>query len=99
MAKEKNSSDTPTPKKSAAKKSPAKKAAAKKPAVAQFVASAAGNESQLSTSSVHKTQPAPAELQEEIRLRAYEIYRQRGGQHGLHDADWHRAEAEVRSKY
>jgi hypothetical protein len=38
-------------------------------------------------------------MHEEIRRRAYELYRQRGGQHGSHEADWHRAEAEIRAKY
>jgi len=41
----------------------------------------------------------PAKLQAEIRLRAYEIYRERGGHHGSHEADWLRAEREVRAKY
>jgi Protein of unknown function (DUF2934) len=41
----------------------------------------------------------PAQLYEEIRRRAYEFYQARGGQHGSHEADWHRAESEVRSKY
>ena len=44
-------------------------------------------------------QPAMAELYDEIRRRAYEFYMERGGQHGSHEADWHRAESEVRSKY
>lgn len=44
-------------------------------------------------------QPATAELYEEIRLRAYEFFCERGGQHGSHEADWHRAESEVRSKH
>lgn len=33
---------------------------------------------------------------EEIRRRAYELYVERGGRHGLHDDDWHRAERELR---
>jgi hypothetical protein len=44
-------------------------------------------------------QPSAAELYDEIRRRAYEFYSARGGQHGSHEADWHRAESEVRSKY
>jgi hypothetical protein len=47
---------------------------------------------------VHTAQPSDAQLYDEIRNRAYELYRQRGAQHGLHEADWHRAESEVRSK-
>jgi len=103
VAKEKNSSDTPAPKKTAAKKSPAKKAAAKKPVVEQVIekvaAAAAAAESQLPAVSGEKVKPSPAELHEAIRRRAYELYRQRGGQHGSDKADWHRAEVEVRSKF
>lgn len=35
---------------------------------------------------------------EEIRRRAYELYVERGGTHGLHDDDWFRAEQELRRK-
>lgn len=33
-----------------------------------------------------------------VRQRAYELYEERGGQHGLHEDDWYRAEQEVRSR-
>ena len=45
------------------------------------------------------TEPSPAELNQEIRLRAYQFFCERGGQHGAHEDDWHRAEQEVREKY
>jgi hypothetical protein len=35
---------------------------------------------------------------DEIRRRAYEFYCERGGQHGLHEADWYRAESELLSR-
>jgi hypothetical protein len=35
---------------------------------------------------------------DEVRRRAYEIYEERGGQHGLHEDDWYRAEQEVRAR-
>jgi hypothetical protein len=38
-------------------------------------------------------------LEEEIRRRAYELYQERGGQHGFDQEDWSRAEAEILSKY
>ena len=99
MAKDKkNSSDIPTPKK-AAKKGPAKKAAAKQTVVEQAMAVAAVAESQILDGQAQKTQLSATELREEIRRRAYELYRQRGGVHGLHEADWHRAEAEVRARF
>lgn len=33
---------------------------------------------------------------EEISRRAYELYEQRGGEHGRHEDDWHQAERELR---
>jgi hypothetical protein len=38
-------------------------------------------------------------IDEEIRIRAYELFEQRGRQEGSHDQDWARAEAEVLTKY
>jgi hypothetical protein len=35
---------------------------------------------------------------DEVRRRAYELYEQRGGQHGLQDEDWYRAEQEIRAR-
>ena len=45
-------------------------------------------------------QPKPisrADLQEQIRQRAYELYLERGGQEGHAEEDWLRAEAEISS--
>lgn len=46
------------------------------------------------------TMPKPSanNLHERIRTRAYEIYIERGGQHGFDQADWLQAEAEVLGK-
>lgn len=41
----------------------------------------------------------PVNLEEEIRRRAYEIYEERGGRHGLDQDDWFRAEQEVTARY
>ena len=38
-------------------------------------------------------------IEEEIRIRAYELFEQRGRQEGFHDEDWSRAEAEILAKY
>lgn len=38
-------------------------------------------------------------VQDEIRVRAYELYLERGGQDGFDQQDWSRAEAEILSKY
>jgi hypothetical protein len=36
---------------------------------------------------------------EEIALRAFELFMARGGQHGRHEEDWHRAEKELRERH
>lgn len=38
-------------------------------------------------------------IEEEIRVRAYELFEQRGRLEGFQDEDWARAEAEVMAKY
>ena|ERR1700739_3734464 len=38
-------------------------------------------------------------IQEEIRIRAYQLFEQRGRMEGFHDEDWARAEAEILAKY
>jgi hypothetical protein len=38
-------------------------------------------------------------IQEEIRIRAYELFEQRGRLEGFHHEDWARAEAEILAKY
>ncbi|HUK86361.1 MAG TPA: DUF2934 domain-containing protein [Terriglobales bacterium] len=51
---------------------------------------------------VLKPKSSPEELtrmEEEIRRRAYQLYEERGGQHGFDQDDWLRAEAEVRTRY
>jgi hypothetical protein len=42
---------------------------------------------------------ADVRIEEEIRIRAYELFEQRGRLEGFHDEDWSRAEAEVLAKY
>jgi len=44
------------------------------------------------------TKVHPSVSEEKIRQRAYELYMQRGGQHGKHVDDWFRAEAELRGR-
>jgi hypothetical protein len=41
----------------------------------------------------------PSGVYEEIRRRAYELYEERGRQHGFHHDDWARAEREVLSRF
>jgi hypothetical protein len=104
MEKDKKSSDMPEPKpaaKKAVKKSSAKKVTVKKPVSSEIAAAAAAavTSSQPAVPPVHKAEPSAGQLHDEIRRRAFELYRERGGQHGSHEADWHRAESEVRSRY
>jgi hypothetical protein len=44
------------------------------------------------------TEMNPSVSEEQVRRRAYELYVQRGGGDGGHDADWFRAEAELRGR-
>jgi hypothetical protein len=45
-----------------------------------------------------QTTESRVELQEQIRLRAYELYEQRGREDGRDLEDWLRAESEVTQK-
>jgi DUF2934 family protein len=40
----------------------------------------------------------PQELEDQIRLRAYELYEERGRENGHDEEDWLRAKEELRSK-
>jgi len=42
---------------------------------------------------------APAELEYQIRLRAYELFEQRGYIHGYADEDWLNAEREILARH
>jgi hypothetical protein len=42
---------------------------------------------------------AEVRIEEEVRIRAYELFEQRGRHEGFHDEDWARAEGEVLAKY
>ena len=100
MPREKKPSDAPTAKKkAAAKKSPAKKSVAKKPVSGEIALAAAASASTSAGSATHKAQPSASQIHEEIRQRAYQLFCARGFEHGQHEADWHRAESEIRSKY
>lgn len=83
----------------AAKKKPAKKAARKKPAkkaARKPAKKAAGKKAAKKKGAgkkAAKKKRAPTE--EEIRRRAHEIYRERGGEHGADEEDWYRAEREL----
>ena len=64
-----------------------------------------GEGSNIAESSNRAFQPADhrpsgdQRIEEEIRIRAYELFEQRGRLEGFHDEDWARAEAEVLAKY
>ena len=42
---------------------------------------------------------APAGLEDQIRLRAYELFEQRGYVHGYADEDWFNAEREILTRH
>ncbi len=41
----------------------------------------------------------PDGVEDEIRVRAYQLFQERGGQHGFDLEDWRRAEVEILSRY
>jgi hypothetical protein len=43
-------------------------------------------------------EPIDADLQEQVRARAYQLFEERGGEHGHDVEDWLQAEAEFLSK-
>ena len=47
----------------------------------------------------HDSANLPSGVHEEIRRRAYQLYEERGRQHGFHHDDWTRAESEVLSRF
>jgi Protein of unknown function (DUF2934) len=47
----------------------------------------------------HEFKPMDREVEEQVRVRAYELFEERGRQEGHDHDDWARAEAEVRAKY
>ena len=47
----------------------------------------------------HSSQYSPADLEAEIRLRAYELYQQRGYTNGEPEEDWLTAEREVMARH
>jgi hypothetical protein len=55
-------------------------------------------ESNVATAENGASQVHPG-VEDEIRQRAYELYQERGGQHGFDQEDWRRAETEILSKY
>ena len=94
MTKEKTPSIASTMKKTAAKKAAPKKAAGVKALKIPSVPVA-----KPSVVLPGVTQNSPVELHEEIRIRAFDFFVERGAEHGRDLEDWHRAELEVRSKY
>ena len=47
----------------------------------------------------HDSGHLPSAVYEEIRRRAYQLYEERGRQHGFHHDDWARAEREILSRF
>jgi Protein of unknown function (DUF2934) len=47
----------------------------------------------------HDSVHLPSAVYEEIRVRAYQLYEERGHQHGFHQDDWARAEREILTRF
>ncbi len=47
----------------------------------------------------HDSAHLPSAVYEEIRVRAYQLYEERGRQHGFHHDDWSRAEREILTRF
>jgi len=78
------------------KKSNATKKSAKKPIPIDSPSSSSASDVQ--PDNVPATQTYQG-IEEEIRLRAYELYEQRGRQEGFQDEDWSRAETEILARH
>jgi len=59
----------------------------------------AGNLRETQSRGVTQANQAEVRIEEEVRIRAYQLFEQRGRHEGFHDEDWARAEAEVLAKY
>jgi hypothetical protein len=47
----------------------------------------------------HDSAHLPSAVYEEIRVRAYQLFEERGRQHGFHHDDWARAEREILTRF
>ena len=92
MAKEKSSSGETTA-------STSKQSTGRKTASPSRLKVVSASDSATSGRAAQSGGPSQAELDQEIRLRAYHFYCERGGHHGAHEDDWRRAEQEVLEKY
>jgi len=83
----------------AVKPAPAKKTSAKKsPSYNEPAAPKVGKPEPVASNLSTMPTPSTNNLHERIRARAYEIYVERGGQHGYDQSDWLQAEAEILGK-
>jgi DUF2934 family protein len=96
MAKANNSSGVSTPTKAASK---GKQSTSRKTASENRLHVVGTALTDAPSGAMQLTALSAADLDQEIRLRAYEIYCERGGFDGAHEDDWHRAAQEVRQKY
>ena len=54
------------------------------------------NSTTISITAFESSAASQPDLEERIRQRAYDLFLQRGGEHGYAQEDWLRAEAEIR---
>lgn len=79
----------------------AKEKTTRPPRTKKSAASAAptNGSGQISSAKVTSISTKSIDIQETIRQRAYDIFEQRGRQHGFDLDDWLRAEAEVLNRF
>jgi Protein of unknown function (DUF2934) len=77
-------------------KTPSAKKGKTQPAPEAASVEQAGN---AATTHIGEFQRAQQKIEEEIRVRAYEFFEERGCQEGYDREDWVRAEAEVLARY
>ncbi len=98
MAKEKKATGEAPKKRASRKKAPVAGAEVGQPPVSAAGSDNGKSESVLSPIAAEPKSNVHSMDADEVRRRAYEIWEQRGRQHGKHEDDWYRAEQELRGK-
>ena len=87
------------PRKSPSTKSSANSAVQKTSSVTSIEHAAKSNEATNGVPKLQEHKIPEHKIQEQIRVRAYELFEQRGRHEGFEHEDWIRAEAEILMKY
>lgn len=74
-------------------------ATTKRPRTAKSTTKSAKAGKKTTSKAVAKVSTQAIDIQDAIRARAYELFQQRGGEHGNDVLDWLLAEVEVRERF